>query len=323
MIYICGCAPIFSHGNAIRFRGRFKRESIGTSDVKEPTTIMNKTLLAIGMMTFSLCSNAQHDPAALQARIDSLALETQTLKTENEKLRNELNAFMASERQVCPEDNADTATTGETVNASREDSVFSLPPDTAAPTVNAWPATTDAAGRNTKEEAGKGDATADDDGGTGDGDALQQLKKTTDNATGVTRYEYSKGIFSDGNQCSLYLTQRGFRVDVHINIVHTDDHPISFDSVSLSYDGNSVAVPFTSGDKNRKTSGSPKARKYREELDVMIDTTTVAFIRQMANASKAELLLDGRSTAKRQLSKRELRAFGIVLAAYDQITAGK
>lgn len=271
---------------------------------------MRKLLFTLVISVFCcLSARAQVDVASLQARIDSLVAENQTLKMENAKLRQELDAFKNGERQVCPEDELDVTIAEGTLNASQEDTAFFYPQNAQFPTQDVAPMETALA------PTGDGDDSAND--------ALRQLKASTDDATGITTYEYSKGLFSDGNQCAIYLTQRGADVDVHLNVVYTDNHPLSFSAVSLSFDGSTIDVPFTSDDKSRKTSGSPKSKKYREELDVKVDAATVAFLKRMTAASKAELRLTGNTTVKRQLSKRELRSFNIVLSAYDQLVSGQ
>lgn len=270
-----------------------------------------RRLLSV-ILIFALCTLsalAQDDIATLRARIDSLAAENQTLKTENMKLGHELDSFKTGERQVCPEGKLDVTIAEGALNASYEDSAFLYPqyPQSVTP---------DAATMETsKTDTGDDDASADD--------ALSQLKASTDDDTGITTYHYSKGILSDGNECSIYLTQCGSDVDVHLNVIYTDSHPLSFHAVSLSYEGNTIDVPFTSNDKSRKTSGSSKSKKYRYELDVKVDAPIVAFLRRMTTASKAELRLTGNATVKRQLSKRELRAFNLVLSAYDQLLSAR
>lgn len=255
---------------------------------------MKRIIFTVAIATVCLCAKAQQDVSALQARIDSLTAANEKLEAENQKLKTLHDGNSTDgERQVCPDDVQDIAITGATVNASHEDSAFAYRQEPQPATPN---------------------ATAES--------ALSQLKKTTDDKTGITTYEYSKGIFSDGNQCTIYLTQQDTSVSVRINIIYTDSHPLSFSEVWLSYDGNTIAVPFTNDNKSRKTSGSPKAKKYREELDVAVDAATVAFIKHMKAGTKAELRLKGKSTVMRRLTKGELRAINIVLDAYDELIAG-
>lgn len=270
------------------------------------------------MSAVHLPSGAQEDSGAMQARMDSLTRENAALRAENARLRAALEAAItagsptgtmreSSSTDGTNEASADTlhkASAGGTRETSK---TAATPPPAAVAT----PVLT--------EEPTAATLPSDNKAATSN-DALAQMKKTTDAATGVTTYRYSHGMLSDGNLFTTYLTERSGDVTVHINIVYTDSRPIAFDAVYLSYDGNTLPIPFTADDKTRTTTGSPKTRRYREEVDVPSDDDTTAFLKAMTGATETTLRLEGQSTDQRPLTKRERRALAAVLAAYDQLT---
>ena len=92
------------------------------------------------------------------------------------------------------------------------------------------------------------------------------------------------------------------------------DNWIFFEKAYLSYDGNTMEIPFDKYD-NKKSDNSGYG--VWEWIDVGVDDSTLAFLRKMVKGKEVKMRLSGKYTNTRKLSSNEIKGIEDVLLGYD------
>lgn len=150
--------------------------------------------------------------------------------------------------------------------------------------------------------------------------SLNRLKKNHDDVSGNTWYENPYFVhYTNSNLTSIYMGEKESSVWLILKMSYYGDDWIFFERAYLSYDGNTLEIPFDSY-KNKKTENNTKVWEW---IDVSVDSSTLAFLRKMVGGKSPKMRLSGKYEKTRNLSTNEIKAIKDVLAGYDTLNASK
>lgn len=145
--------------------------------------------------------------------------------------------------------------------------------------------------------------------------AVDVLDKKYDDVNGVTWYK-SKVVKHRvwSNMASLYIGKNKSTVWLRLMMSYYGSDWIFFDNAYLSYDGNTIEIPFDKyNDKKSDNSGG----MVWEWIDVSVNSSTLSYLRKFVKGEKSKMRLSGKYTETRNLSANEIKAMKEVLLAYD------
>lgn len=147
---------------------------------------------------------------------------------------------------------------------------------------------------------------------------VKRMKKKYDDIDGITWYENPYFThYNNANLTSIYIGQNSYNVWLRLKMSYYGDSWIFFDDVYLSYDGNTLNIPFDEY-KEKKTENNSSTWEW---IDVGVDHYMLSFIRQMVNGKDVKMRLSGKYTKTRNLSTKEIKAIKDILLAYDVLVA--
>ena len=151
--------------------------------------------------------------------------------------------------------------------------------------------------------------------------AVSKLKKKFDDVTGITWY-YNPYFthYNNSNHTSLYIGKEGSRAWLRLVMSYEGGDWIFFKHAYLSYDGNTYTVPF---DEYRERKSDNGGYSVWEWLDVSVDESLLAFLKDMVNGKSLKMRLSGKYTHTKTLSSTEKKALQDVLMAYDVLRYGE
>lgn len=148
--------------------------------------------------------------------------------------------------------------------------------------------------------------------------ALKKLKKNYDDVSGITWYKNPYFThYDDLNKTSLYMGQRkGGKPWMILKMSYTGEDWIFFEKALLSYDGNTLEIPFNEyEDKESDNSGG----KVWEWIQVSVTPEIETYLRDFCQAKSPKMRLSGKYTETRTLSYSEKKAIRDVLNGYDAL----
>lgn len=146
--------------------------------------------------------------------------------------------------------------------------------------------------------------------------AVNKLKKEYDDVSGNTWY-YNPYFthYNNRNYTSIYIGKRKYgKPWLRLKMSYKGDSWIFFEKAYLSYDGNTMEIPFDRYD-NYKSDNSGYG--VWEWIDVGVDDSILAFLRKMVKGKEVKMRLSGKYTNTRKLSSNEIKGIEDVLSGYD------
>ena len=145
--------------------------------------------------------------------------------------------------------------------------------------------------------------------------AVDVLNKKYDDINGITWYK-SKAVNHNvwSNKASLYIGKDNSQVWIRLLMSYYGSDWIFFENAYLSYDGNTIRIPF---DKYRDKKSENSGGMVWEWIDVMVEPSTLAYLKKYVNADNPKMRLSGKYTETRTLSANEIKAMKEILLAYD------
>ncbi|MCQ2311694.1 MAG: hypothetical protein MJZ64_08110 [Paludibacteraceae bacterium] len=147
--------------------------------------------------------------------------------------------------------------------------------------------------------------------------AVKNLKKKYDDVSNITWY-YNRYFthYNNTNYTSLYMGQRGTNGTPWLRLMmsYTGDDWIFFEHAYLSYEGNTIEIPFNQY-QEKKSDNSGGA--VWEWIDVEVSNNMLSFMREMVNGNNVKMRLSGKYTKTRNLSTNEIKAIQDLILGYD------
>ena len=155
--------------------------------------------------------------------------------------------------------------------------------------------------------------------------AVNKLNKEYDDVSGITWYNNPYFThYNESNYTSIYLgnieDNRFVKPWLRLKMSYKGDDWLFFKKAFLSYDGNTMEVPFDAY-KDRKSDNSGYA--VWEWIDVMVDDSILSFLRKMVKGKVVKMRLSGKYTKTRELSSNEIKGIEDVLLGYDVLCEEK
>lgn len=152
--------------------------------------------------------------------------------------------------------------------------------------------------------------------------AVNKLIKEYDDISGITWY-YNPYFthYNNKNLTSIYIGKQGSSVWLRLKMSFEGDNWIFFKEAYLSYDENTKYIPF---DEYRdKKSDNGYGGYVWEWIDVPVDYSLLAYLKNMVNGKTLKMRLSGKYTHTRTLTTNERKALQDVLLAYDVLQNGE
>lgn len=144
--------------------------------------------------------------------------------------------------------------------------------------------------------------------------ALNRLKKKYDDVSNVTWYQNPYFIhYDNSNHTSLYIGKDNSNIWLRLKMSYNGDDWIFFENAYLSYDGNTLEIPFDRY-RDKKTDNDSEVWEW---IDVLVSDSMLSFIRNMVEGKTPKMRLSGKYSSTRNLSTNEIKAIKDVLAGYD------
>lgn len=151
--------------------------------------------------------------------------------------------------------------------------------------------------------------------------ALKRLKKETDDVAGITWYKQPYFThYTNTNLTSIYMGDNGTRQWLRIKMSYKGDNWIFFEHAYLSYDGNTLTVPFDEYDEKKSDNSGSGVWEW---IDVSVTVDMLQFLREFAESPNAKMRLSGKYTETRSLSYNERKGIQDVLAGFDALKSSK
>lgn len=151
--------------------------------------------------------------------------------------------------------------------------------------------------------------------------AVNKLKKKYDDVSGTTWY-YNPYFthYNDSNRASVYMGKKeNGKPWLRLKMSYYGDGWIFFENAYLSYDGNTLEIPF---DKY-KDKESDNYTSCWEWIDVSVNDRILTFLKKMVDGKSVKMRLSGKYNETHTLSKKEVDGIRDVLLAYDVLLHGE
>lgn len=151
--------------------------------------------------------------------------------------------------------------------------------------------------------------------------AVNKLKKEHDDINGTTWYSnpYFKH-YNNSNHVSLYMGKgKTGKPWLRLKMSYYGDSWIFFDHAYLSYDGNTMEIPFN--EYNDKKSDNDT--ECWEWIDVAVSDIILNYLRKMVNGKSVKMRLSGKYSKTRDIPKKEIDGLRDVMLAYDVLLHGE
>lgn len=149
--------------------------------------------------------------------------------------------------------------------------------------------------------------------------SVKKLKKKKDDIDGVTWYYQPYFThYVNSNLVSIYMGEKNNSVWLGLTMSYKGDNWIFFDTAYLSYDGNTIEIPF---DKYEEYKSENDGGYVWEWINVIPSSNTISFLREFAKSKNAKMRLTGKYEKTRTLTDNERKGIIDVLNAYDVLSA--
>lgn len=146
--------------------------------------------------------------------------------------------------------------------------------------------------------------------------AVNKLKKEYDDVSGITWYKNPYFThYNNVNKTSLYIGQNQSEVWLRLKMSYEGDNWIFFEKAYLSYDGETKEIFFN--EYNDKKTDNGYGGRVWEWIDVSVDDTLLAYLRNMVKGKSLKMRLSGKYTNTHNITGNEKKALEDVLLAYD------
>ncbi len=144
--------------------------------------------------------------------------------------------------------------------------------------------------------------------------SVSKLAKKYDDVNGITWYEPKTFThYNNENLTSLYIGKKSGSTWLILKMSYSGDDWIFFENAYLSYDGNTINIPFDEySDKKTDNDG-----EVWEWIEISPNDEIIAFMRKMVNGKSIKMRLSGKYTRTRNLSAKEVTEIRDALMAYD------
>jgi len=144
---------------------------------------------------------------------------------------------------------------------------------------------------------------------------LKSLRKKYDDVSGITWY-YNPFFthYVNSNHTSIYLGCKEGTEWLRLSISYYADDWIFFEKVYLSYDGNTIEIPFNQySEKETDNDGG----KVWEWIDVSVSDDLYLFLRDFSKSKNAKTRLVGKYSKTFNLSTDEIKGIKDVVTGYE------
>lgn len=151
--------------------------------------------------------------------------------------------------------------------------------------------------------------------------SVNKLRKEYDDVSGITWYynPYFKH-YTNSNLVSVYMGRIGIgKPWLRLRMSYYGDGWIFFEKAYLSYDGNTIEIPFDKYE-DKKTENDSSCWEW---IDVGVNDKTLRFLQAMIDGKSVKMRLSGKYTETHTLSKNEIAGIRDVLLAYDVLLRGE
>lgn len=148
--------------------------------------------------------------------------------------------------------------------------------------------------------------------------ALKKLKIKYDNVQNITWYYNNRFThYNNSNHTSIYMGQHGDKGDVwlRLKMSYEGDDWIFFEHAYLSYDGNTIEIPFEK--YKEKESDNGYGGRVWEWIDVNVDSSILLFLSEMVEGKEVKMRLSGKYSKTRIIPSSEISAIKEVLLGYE------
>jgi hypothetical protein len=148
--------------------------------------------------------------------------------------------------------------------------------------------------------------------------SLKRLKQELDDVSGITWY-YNPYFthYDNRNLTSIYMGEKeGSKPWLVLKMSYEGDDWIFFEKAYLSYDGNTMQIPFNKYDNKNTENGGGSVWEW---IQVSITSDIENFLRDFAKSKDAKMRLSGKYTKTRNLTSNERKAILDVLNGYDAL----
>lgn len=282
---------------------------------------MKNILLIVGITSLMSCSNHSNGEfSALNKKTDSLELDNKRLKEELLKLQEEIIMYKTSPDKLLAEAKANYCSEKLSELLKNQEQLVKYHPESkAAQEVANMYAKAIAAYNKKLADKERTEREAKEAAERKRMQAVTKLKKKYDDVSHITWYENPYFThYNNINSTSLYIGKEDTSVWLRLKMSYNGDDWIFFETAYLSYDGNTKQIYFNKyDDKKSDNSGGG----VWEWIDISVDSSLLAFLREMVNGKSLKMRLSGKYTKTRSLSSNEIRALKDVLLAYDVLVA--
>lgn len=151
--------------------------------------------------------------------------------------------------------------------------------------------------------------------------AVNKLKKEYDDINGTTWY-YNPYFthYNNSNHVSLYMGKgKSGKPWLRLKMSYYGDGWIFFDHAYLSYDGNTLEIPFNEYD-DKKTDNYTECWEW---IDVAVSDKILNYLKELVNGKSAKMRLSGKYTKTRDIPQKEIDGLRDVMLAYDVLLHGE
>lgn len=151
--------------------------------------------------------------------------------------------------------------------------------------------------------------------------AVNKLKKKYDDVSGVTWYTNPYFThYNNSNHTSIYMgKEETGNPWLILKMSYYGDDWIFFENAYLSYDGNTMEIPFDKY-KDKETDNDTSCWEW---IQVSVSNKMLSFLREMVKGKSVKMRLSGKYTKTKELSSSEIKAIDDVLLAYDVLLHGE
>jgi hypothetical protein len=147
--------------------------------------------------------------------------------------------------------------------------------------------------------------------------SLNKLTKKHDDVSGFTFYfqPYFEH-YTNTNLTSIYIAKQDSSIWLNLRMSYKGKNWIFFENAYLSYEGNTIAIPFNRFEDKDSDNGGGSVWEY---LDAAVTDDILIFLRKFAYSTDAKMRLSGKYTETRTLTWNERQGIIDVLNGYDAL----
>lgn len=152
---------------------------------------------------------------------------------------------------------------------------------------------------------------------------VKKLVSSYDDVSGVRWYQNPYFThYNNTNYLSLYIgTKTDSKPWLRLKMSYEGDNWIFFEKAYLSYDGQTLELPFNQYSDKKSDNGY--GGRVWEWIDISISNETIAFLKEMVKGKTLKMRLSGKYTETRTLSYSEVEGLKDILLAYDVLLNGE